>query len=388
MIKILNTIKNKIKFFLMAKLAEKIRIPMVKNINLNLNKKQKRVLISYIDYFAITSFSGKIIHTNIRESVQIIDVFKELDYVIDVAYCNSEEVLKFLKIEKYDVIFGFGKVFYEMAKLNNHSKKILYVTEHHPEYSLQKETERNHYFYERTGKRIKLRRTGEFYKEEHFKNLNSLVILGEKFPFIKYNYPIFQIFPTGLINENYKISNRNFNSSKKNFLWLGSYGAVHKGLDLLTEIFSKNEEIILHICGFNKSEKYLKIPKKDNIINYGLIDVKSSLFLELTQKCSYIILPSCSEGFSTSIATGMLHSMIPVVCKDTGFNRLDCNCIFLEDYKLEYIEEKIVELSKKKNEWLEEKHKKVYGFARENFSLVKFSENIRIIVGEIINEKK
>lgn len=381
-------LKGRIKKFLKKKLVGKIKTPFVKNINLDLTKSQKRVLISYIDYFSTANLNSKMGHTNLLESIQIINVFKEFDYIIDVAHCNSEESLEFLKGEKYDIIFGFGQVFRKISKLNPLAKKIIYVTENHPELSLKNELERNQYFYERTGKKIPLRRSGVYYKENDFENIDYAIIMGEKKPFEKYSFKKYNIFPTGFLNKNYIFKNRDIDNSKKNFLWLGSNGAVHKGLDLLIEVFKNYPEINLHICGFNQEEKYLKIPKLENIINYGRIDIQSQEFLKLADRCSYIILPSCSEGFSTSIGTGMLHSMIPLVCKDTGFNRLDDKVILFDDHKIEYLEKEIINLSLKKDDELEELHEKVYLYARNNFTIEDFTEKFRNIIKGIIDENK
>lgn len=382
------TLKLTIKKIAKKYLIRKERTPFVKNINLDLTKNQKRILISYIEYFSTLNLNDKIGHTNLLESIQIINIFKELGYIIDVVNCNSKESLKFFTCEKYDIIFGFGEVFYEILKLNPNAKKIIYVTENHPKLSLKKEMERNKYFYERTGKKIPLRRSGVYYKDEHFTNIDYAIIMGEIEPFKRYGIPIYNIFPTGFLNQRYIFKFRNLEESRKNFLWLGSNGAVHKGLDLLIEIFQKNPEITLHICGFNSEEKYLKIPKLKNIINYGRIDIQGDNFLNLVEKCSYIILPSCSEGFSTSITTGMLHSMIPIVCKDTGFNRLNNNVILLEDYKVEYLEKEVLNLSKKSINELKKIHEEVYVYARKNFTIKDFTENFEKIIKEIINEDK
>ncbi|ERT67842.1 glycosyltransferase, group 1 family protein [Cetobacterium somerae ATCC BAA-474] len=380
------TLKSIIKKVVKKYLVGKVRTPFVKNINLDLTKNQKRVLISYIGYFSTANLNDTIGHTNLLESIQIINIFKELGCIIDIVDCNSDESLKFFTCEKYDIIFGFGEVFYEIAKLNPTAKKIIYVTENHPELSLKKETERNKYFYERTGKKIPLRRTGIYYKEEHFRNVDYAIIMGEITPFERYNIPIYDVFPTGFLNQKYIFKTRSLEESKKNFLWLGSNGAVHKGLDLLIEIFKKNPEITLHICGFNPEEKYLKIPKLKNIINYGRIDIQGDKFLELVDVCSYIILPSCSEGCATSVLTGMLHSLIPIVCEETGFSKLGENAHYLKDYKIEYLQQEILKLSLKNINDLKKNHEKVYKYARENFTINNFTKNLKNIIGEIINE--
>lgn len=377
--------KNKIKLLLKKFLNTKIKTPYIKNINLDLTKIQKRVLISYIDYFSTLNLNKGIYHTNVLESIQIINVFKEKGYVIDIIHCNATECIKFISMEKYDIIFGFGEVFYKISKLNSNAKKIIYVTENHPKFSQDKETERNSYFFERTGKKIKLKRSGVFYKEKHFENIDYAIVMGELEPFEKYEFKKYQIFPTGFLNEKYFFMKRDLKKSRNNFLWLGSTGAIHKGLDLLIEVFSKNKNLNLHICGFNANEKNVVIPKLENIKNYGRINIKNDIFLKLVDSCSYIILPSCSEGCATSILTGMLHSMIPVVIKDTGFSRLKENAIFLNDYKLEILEKEIKELSLREIKDLD--HKKIYEYARKNFTLENFTREFNKIIEDILNEE-
>ena len=106
--------------------------------------------------------------------------------------------------------------------------------------------------------------------------------------------------------------NKNHLDCRKHFLWLGSTGAVHKGLDLLLDVFSMQDDMVLHIGGLEKQDrKTLGISKRKNIIEEGLIFIKSETFLKLVDKCSYIILPSCSEACSTSITTGMLLIIMP-----------------------------------------------------------------------------
>ena len=132
----------------------------------------------------------------------------------------------------------------------------------------------------------------------------------------------------------------------------------------------------------------LDFPDRNNISDYGHIDIKSHTFLNIIQNCSYIILPSCSEGFSTSITTGMLHGLIPIVMKDTGFNKLMDNAIFLDDYSTEYIDSKLNELSCALPEELNLFSKKVFDYARENFLISTFEMRFRIIINEIMKKNK
>jgi glycosyltransferase involved in cell wall biosynthesis len=176
--------------------------------------------------------------------------------------------------------------------------------------------------------------------------------------------------------------------SRKQFLWLGSTGAIHKGLDLLIDVLYKRNDIVLHICGLSKEERrILRLKKRENIIDHGHVKINSDLFLELTDVCSFIILPSCSEGFSTSITTGMLHGLIPVVNKNTGFNMLGDNAVFLDDFKIEYIDLKLSELSTTDPHKLALFSKQVYDFARSNFTVSNFENSFKLILTNIFKQR-
>jgi hypothetical protein len=362
---------------------------LVRNINYDPIPFQKKLLISYVTYGYFTNFEDYSGRTLLYEISKIIKVFSELGYCIDLINHNDLNSLEIIKNRKYDVIFGFGEVFYLMAKLHTEAITILYMTEQHPEFSYQEEKKRIDYFHFRHKKLIPITRSGQFYKLKHFeKKYSEVITLSEIEPLKKqYNRP-FNIYPTGLINEKFIFKDKNHINTRKNFLWFGSTGAIHKGLDLLIDVFSKKEDIYLHICGFNETDrKILKIPKRQNIIDYGSVDVRSQVFLDIMEKCSYSILPSCSEGFSTSITTCMLHGLIPVVVKNTGFNRLGDKAIFLEEYKIEYIQLILTKLADENPEALSLFSRQVFDFARREFLNSTFESKFKIIINNILKLK-
>ena len=183
------------------------------------------------------------------------------------------------------------------------------MTEQHPEFSIREENKRLEYYYQRHGKQLSYRRSGIFYKPHHMSiKYTHIITMGETEPLKEqYDNP-YTIFPTGIINPGYFPKEKNHELARKNFLCLGSAGAIHKGLDLLIDVFSGRDDIILHFGGFREHEKaFLNIPSRTNMIDYGYIDINSDSFLKIVDKCSFIILLSCSEACSTAITTGMLH---------------------------------------------------------------------------------
>ncbi len=361
-------------------------IDPIENINLDLIKEQKKCLISYITInFHYNLEKQQVPSTNILEVNQIIKAFIDLNYSIDIVDCLDENAFEKLEDKKYDVIFGFGEVFHKMTAKHPDAKKILYVTEHHPDFSRIKETERVEYFFERHRKKVKLSRSDKYYKNSYFNYIDDAIILGELFPYASSDFNIHSLNPTGFFNPNYRYTDRNLESSKNNFLWFGSDGAIHKGLDLLIDIFSKRDDINLHICGLHtKDRKNFKNFKRKNIYDYGRIDVQGDQFLELVNKCSFVLLPSCAEGMSTSVLTCMRHSMIPIVMRDTGFNKLEDMVFLLDDYKLAYLEKKLEKIRQTDNDTIHEIHKKIYSFANKEFTLEKFSSNFAKIMIKIL----
>lgn len=114
---------------------------------------------------------------------------------------------------------------------------------------------------------------------------------------------------------------------KKTFLYFGSsLGQIHKGLDLLIEVFLELKNLNLYICGkFEKEEElkkiYLdKIMKSDNIFLTGWILPNSDMYKEIISKSGFVILPSCSEGIAGGVINCMASGLIPVVSKNSGID--------------------------------------------------------------------
>jgi len=364
---------------------------LVQNINFSTVSQQKKAVISYLT----TSYFFDWEHTNIGrtqpfEILSIAKVLADQGYCLDVIGCNDTKALTYLKSKKYNLIFGFGEAFYQLTKLHPEATSILYMTEHHPEFADREEKKRLAYFYERRKKKGRIVRSGNFYKPHHFtRPYTHVITMSEVEPFKEVYKTPFNIYPTGVTNPDFVFRPKDHKSARRNFLWLGSFGAIHKGLDLLLDVFENRDDITLHIAGLSEEDKKLLNPKKrENIIDYTYIDIKSDTFLEVAEKCSYIILPSCSEGFSTAITTGMLHGLIPVVMKDTGFNRLGNNVILLEDHNIPYLDQKLTELSTKASNELTILSKNVFDFAHENFSIAAFEKSFREIIQHINNSDK
>lgn len=112
---------------------------LIQNLNSIPYTFQKKVLIIYIDTpFKLNNFE-KIYSSNILEMEVIVKYFIDNNYSIDIIHVKDNKNAEKIINKNYDVIFGFGDIFYRMSKNNPQAKKIMYVTENHPDFSYSKE---------------------------------------------------------------------------------------------------------------------------------------------------------------------------------------------------------------------------------------------------------
>lgn len=356
----------------------------VPNINFDYVDKQKKVLLSYSSCTFSYDYPSVLYHSNSKEITQFIKILIDLDFCVDVIDCDHPFPNKIIGEKTYDVIIGFGEP-YECACLNSpNAIKIFYLTENLPSYVAKKSEERYIYYKKRTkNRRIGIRRDATLFKEEYL-YLSDFVIELRDVPLNLDNIIEYCISPTGLINDSYIWIDKDFEKARKNFLWFGSSGAIHKGLDILIDVFKKSPDVNLYIYGLDKSESFLLRSKSENIYACGTINVNSSLYLtEIIERCAFVILPSCSEAQSTAVITNMLHGLIPIVSRECQFPDFPFG-FQLEDYTVEYVDKIVNTVTKISVEELSDRSYKTYIYAREHYTINVYSSKLKSILENII----
>lgn len=361
---------------------------IVLGINYDARRKQKKILVSYMDY-GRTAYSLRhaMTHTNLQEMLQMIKVLIDMDFCIDVCGCNNPEAALEMPSDYYDYILGFGDMFRLARQRNPRAYAILYMTENPYSVSKNSEQQRIEYFYGRTGRRISLERTGRYYHESDELLADAVICLGEKKYFS--NQIVKRVYPTAIKNSRYT-DNCFARRKRTNFMVLGVKGFVHKGNDLLIEAAEKHLDWKVYMCGKGirqECKKYgLKLPQ--NVVDCGFVDIESQKFYELAQICTYILLPSCSEGMSTGLLTGMRHGLIPVTTRGTGMDDLSDYCQYFEGYRLEQIEDKLSELAALDVGEAERLSEKVYKYANQTFIIDSYTEKLGTALTDILQNGK
>lgn len=286
----------------------------------------KRVLFSYIT----TPFRKEsLAHSNYYEVTAAAKIFDELGYVVDVMHYEG----KITDLSRYAVIYGFGDVFqqYFESGINKKISTIYYGAGMHVCHQNQSSLSRVKDVYQKKG--VWLAKSARFVEKTwtHQTTLvDGIVALGNeqcaetyrKFyngKVLSLAAPFFQTMDPNII-----LKERSYDANKS-YLWFGSAGLIHKGLDLCLEFFSSRPELTLHVCGNIEAEKeFVQIYKHEifvlpNIRVHGFVNIASESFKQILKDCSFVIFPSCSEGGSPSVLTTIGNgALIPIISKETS----------------------------------------------------------------------
>jgi Glycosyl transferases group 1 len=374
----------------MKKLFKKIYTSYKNNqvlVNVCKSSHKKRVLVSYTISPFLYLKNG---HTNMQESRVIASVFNSLGFIVDVVNFTNKKTIDYLK---YDLIFGFGEPF-ENSFVDKNLKRIYYATGAHVCHQNYAEIKRVEEVNTKYSSNILPKRLVPWNWSMSTSLSDALIVIGNEWTKSTYDkYTVKQVFPinaTALINENSKNIERDIEKTKKSFLWFGSSGLVHKGLDLCLEFFSENKNLTLHICGI--MEEDFKVIFKEylenkNIIYHGFVDVQSQKFINIVAECSFSILPTCSEGQATSLLTSMGAGLIPISTRYSGID-IDIHGHVLTSINLEVIQNTINKVLLLSNDEIMKQSVKVIDYIKASHMLDTYENNLTKTLIKILNDKK
>ena len=361
-----------------------------KDIAVNVNNAEfnKRCLLIYIT----SPFFNKNypeIHQNLWQVKELAKMIGEYRYTVDVIdYDNS-----FIKLKhKYDLIIGLiprGIDVYS-HHMNPGCRKIAYLTSSNIAFTNAAESERMKELEERRGYHLKLRRQSKPISRE-IEQFDAAFFIGSRYNLQTYHS--FRMPPVYFIKNNgyeMEVSIDFTVKSPKNFLFFASAGQVHKGLDLLLEIFAK--EGFLYICSHFEQEKDFceayneELFHRSNIHPIGFVEILSAKFKEIVSRCCYIIMPSCAEGMAGSVLTAMSAGLIPIVSRECGFE--DEDVIHLPDCRLETIERYIYEFGNKDKQWIIEASEKARKVVLDSYSKKNYIESVAYALNDVLGENK
>jgi len=351
---------------------------------------RKNVLISYI--VSPLKIKNRFNHSNQQELITITKVFKDLGFNVDVYHYLSNKKINY---QKYSLIFGFGNPFSSSFAEKN-IKRIYYGTGAHPYFQNYETLKRvDEFFNKKETWLLESSRKVNYTWPEQLQLSDVMILLGNKY--ISATYEKYFNKKIYLINSTYntfldkiKTTKQSNKETKRSFLYFTSNGALHRSLDLLIEYFIKHPELNLYIASnFEKEINFLEIYKNElkqkNIELIGYLNINSEKYLNLINKCDFTILPTCSEGQSTSLINMMRSGLIPITTIYSGLENLE-DLILIKDNNLKSIDNAIKKSQKLTLKEINFKRNKLINYSKENYSLKNYENSLKTIILEIINE--
>jgi len=181
---------------------------------------------------------------------------------------------------------------------------------------------------------------------------------------------------------------RNIAEAKKRFLWVGSFGMVQKGLDLVLEAFAQMPELELTICGrpekendfFLHYEKELK--RTPNIRLHGWIDMGTDDFLKISETHSSVVYPGSGEGGAGSVIHCMHAGMVPICTREASVDLMDFG-VLINEGSVQAVQDACRAFAAMTDQEVEIRSHRAYEHARAVHTREQFAKNYRAFVAKI-----
>lgn len=295
----------------------------------NLFKRQteKKALISYITAPFKLGISYK--HNNSQYVLEIAKLLDTRDYEVDIMDFRDSRPYDFTE---YDLIIGFGEPFNNSYSQNSRALRIYYGTIMNTAAHNTRTVKRLVEFKEKYG--AWLPESGRIEAKAYplqTQAVDAIVAYGNKTIHETYRQefsgPIYPLHNINFIfresEETLKVK-KDWQKAKLNFCTFPAAGLIHKGIDVVLELFAKHPEWTLYLAGpLTREPRFLKFFEKTlhlpNIKQVGFVDMNSPEYLEILDRCAFFLSPSASEGCPTSVINACTNSaLIPIATAESG----------------------------------------------------------------------
>lgn len=361
------------------------------------SKGEKRALLSYVTKPFYTK--SKMQHSNYDECRIAAEIFHELGYSVDVIEQDSPEKIDY---DCYDVIYGMGLAFERSfaSTTRKDQKRIFYATGCNPNYSNMATILRLREFAK--NRRLYLIESSRYIPtSQHCQILLSdkVLVLGNEFVLNTYTSDDpdgahrYQRLDAFYYDVNPPQAPVNYQQKKKHFLWFGSSGLIHKGLDVLLEYFASQQDLVLHVCGINESEKRFidvfknELTESDNVINHGFLRIDSLQFKTLMDTIGFVIFPSVSEGGAVAVLNAIANGgAIPVLTRSTGLD-LDAFGFEIETISPKGIADTIEKIRNYTEDELSQMAEHACTNIRSRYTMDRYKVRLKQLIAETIFEQ-
>jgi len=345
-----------------------------------------RVLLSYIidGVMARSEADLPYSHPHFWETWAMARVFQEEGYAVDVIHWTRRGPLPRLDYDIYvDVRRNFDRY---AAALPPACLKIAHMDTAHYRVHNGNQAERLKALQRRRG--VLLAPFKQVEENSAAERADLITILGNAFTaqsFASAGTPVHRIRLSNAFLYPFP-ETKDFAHVRHRFLWMGSEGFVHKGLDLVLEAFGQLPQHELVVCGPLESEPEFVKAFSDllfdtpNIRFEGWVDVSGTRFRALADSCLGFVYPSCSEGGGGCVITAMHAGLIPVVSREASVDVDADSGVLLPASSVEEIIAAVRQLSGMHPDLLARMARAAWKRARNNHSREQFMREYRAFV--------
>ena len=259
-------------------------------------------------------------HSNMWECLEIARILRRLGFIVDAF--DALAAVPGPPPGDYSLFFDLGpRLEAVSAYLRPDCVKICYATGRHWLVNNAAEYDRLEGLRRRRGFVLLPRRTAQ--PVSSYESADAVFALGNSAALQSFSHlrqPLYAIrasVPAALFSN----APRDWSTAKKSFIWLGSGGMVHKGLDLVLEAFSRLPQLQLHVVGPVTEERdFVQAYKQElfdtpNIHTHGFLNAAGNEFESIAQACGALVYPSSSEGVSGAVLACAAKGLVPLVSK-------------------------------------------------------------------------
>ena len=362
-------------------------------------RRDRRVLLCHLPE-AFASDKLPKYHSNLTECYVAARCFDRLGYSVDCSSRGNEGV----DYSPYEIIFGInGNAFLGSFAACKESEplRIFYSVGAQMTYNFKVTAQRNIAFHERhglwlLGSNRYIPASGMNYYQAHF--ADAVICLGDS--------PILEPFLLDDARSDhyrslsafyFKVAEpdkeKDFSKCRKNILWFGSMGLLHKGLDIAIDFAVAYPDYPLHICGGSSSERdfwrYYNpiVEKAPNIHIHGFVDIESPEFVALLDECGILLNPSISESGAVAVLNVLGNGVLmPVYSSGTALDLSDVG-VEVPQVSYEDFEKALLVVETMSDDDIATKAWAAHRRIRDGYTLAQYEEKLYNLICEIIDKK-
>ena len=325
-------------------------------------------------------------HTHFWESRQIAVTLAELGMTVDCVHWTNGE---YVPEGEVDLLIDVRTNLEQWAPHHPQARKVAHLDTCHHRFNNEAQMERHRALTERRG--VNLQPFKLMPETRGIETCDLATYLGNSITRASYDFadkPMTRI-PVS-VPQQYAWQERDWERARRRFVWFGSGGLVHKGLDLVLETFAKSPDLELLVCGPIDRERDFErhyqreLYRTPNINTLGWLDVLSPSFLRQLKGVGGLVYPSCAEGGGASALTCMHAGIVPLLTPEASVDLEEDRGVVLRDLSIDGLKSAVETFSQRAPSELQAISRNAWSWSREHHTRDVFATRFRAFAEELV----